>query len=83
MHTAQLELPPGAASAATIHGLVMRFTVTTPMLIKAVQVSKLQTGKLVTHRFAMNDILKAYGTFGNAANEAAIEVALKAEPSCL
>ena len=68
---------------ATIHGLVMCFTVTTPMLIRAVQVGKLQTGKLVTHRFAMNDILKAYGTFGNAANHAAIDLALKAESSCL
>ena len=42
-------------------------TVTTPMLLKVVRSGKLQPGKLVTHRFAMNDIMKAYDTFGNAA----------------
>ena len=68
---------------ATIHGLVRCFAVTTRMLLKAVQVGKLQTGKLVTHRFALNDILKACGTFCNAANRAAIDSALKAESSCL
>jgi alcohol dehydrogenase len=53
-------------------------TVTLPMLIKTVQAGKLQPGKLVTHRFAMDDILKAYDTFGNAAKHAALKVALKA-----
>ena len=53
-------------------------TVTTPMLIKTVQAGKLQPGKLVTHRFALDDILKAYDTFGNAAKHAALKVALKA-----
>jgi hypothetical protein len=33
--------------------------------------------KLVTHRFAMNDIMKAYDTFGNAAKEGALKVVLK------
>ena len=33
-------------------------------------------GKLVTHRFAMNDIMKAYDTFGNAAKEGALKVVL-------
>ena len=52
-------------------------TVTTPMLLKVVQSGKLQPGKLVTHRFALNDILKAYDTFGNAASEGALKVVLK------
>jgi alcohol dehydrogenase len=51
-------------------------TVTTPMLLKVVSSGKLQPGKLVTHRFAMNDIMKAYDTFGNAANEGALKVVL-------
>jgi alcohol dehydrogenase len=52
-------------------------TVTTPMLLKVVESGKLQPGKLVTHRFAMNDIMKAYDTFANAANEGALKVVLK------
>lgn len=51
-------------------------TVTTPMLLKVVRSGKLQPGKLVTHRFAMNDIMKAYDTFGNAAKEGALKVVL-------
>jgi alcohol dehydrogenase len=56
-------------------------TVTTPMLLKIVSSGKLQPGKLVTHRFAMNEIMKAYDTFGNAAKEGALKVVLvKGEP---
>jgi alcohol dehydrogenase len=51
-------------------------TVTTPMLLKVVSSGKLQPSKLVTHRFAMNDIVKAYHTFGNAAKESALKVVL-------
>jgi len=51
-------------------------TITTPMLLKIVQSGKLQPNKLVTHRFAMNDILKAYDTFENAAKEGALKVIL-------
>jgi alcohol dehydrogenase len=51
-------------------------TVTTPMLLKVVRSGKLQPSKLVTHRFAMEDILKAYDTFGNAAKEGALKVVL-------
>jgi hypothetical protein len=36
--------------------------VTTPMLPKVVRSDKLQPSKLVTHRFAMNDIMKPYDT---------------------
>lgn len=51
-------------------------TITTPMLLKVVRSGKLQPGKLVSHRFAMNDIMKAYDTFGNAAKEDALKVVL-------
>jgi alcohol dehydrogenase len=51
-------------------------TVTTPTLLKIVRSGKLEPGKLVTHRFAMNDIMKAYDTFGNAAKEGALKVVL-------
>jgi alcohol dehydrogenase len=52
-------------------------TVTTPMLLKIVRSGKLQPSKLVTHRFAMDDIMKAYDTFGNAAKEGALKVILR------
>ncbi len=51
-------------------------TVTTPMLLKTVLSGKLQPKKLITHRFALNDIMKAYDIFGNAAKEKAIKVIL-------
>jgi alcohol dehydrogenase len=52
-------------------------TTTTPLLLKIVESGKLQPKKLVTHRFAMNDIMKAYDTFGNAAKDGALKVVLK------
>jgi alcohol dehydrogenase len=51
-------------------------TVTTPMLLKVVRAGKLEPKKLVTHRFALNDVMKAYDTFGNAAKEGALKVVL-------
>jgi alcohol dehydrogenase len=51
-------------------------TVTTPMLLKVVRSGKLHPSQLVTHRFAMSDIMKAYDTFGNAAKEGALKVVL-------
>ena len=51
-------------------------TVTTPMLLKVVRSGKVRPGKLVTHRFAMNYIMKAYDTLGNAAKEDALNVVL-------
>jgi alcohol dehydrogenase len=53
-------------------------TVTTPMLIKALLSGSLQPAKLVTHRFALSDILQAYDTFGNSAKYGALKVALRA-----
>ena len=46
------------------------------VLLKLVQSGKLQPAKLVTHRFALDDIMKAYDTFGNAAKERALKVIL-------
>jgi alcohol dehydrogenase len=51
-------------------------TVSTPMLIKAVDSGKLHPEKLVTHRFTLENILKAYDTFGKAAAHGALKVAL-------
>ncbi len=51
-------------------------TVTTPLLLKTVLSGKLQPEKLITHRFALNEIMKAYDTFGNAAKEKALKVIL-------
>ena len=46
------------------------------MLLKLVQSGKLQSAKLITHRFALDDIMNAYDTFGNAARECALKVIL-------
>ena len=51
-------------------------TVTTPMLLKLVQSGRLEPLKLVTHRFGLADVMKAYDTFGNAAKERALKVVL-------
>ncbi|GAA4312500.1 zinc-dependent alcohol dehydrogenase family protein [Compostibacter hankyongensis] len=52
-------------------------TVTTPMLFKTVLSHKLNPKQLITHRFKLGDILKAYDTFGNAAKEHALKVILE------
>jgi len=51
-------------------------TAATPMLLKLVESGKLEPAKLVTHRFALADIMKAYDTFANAAQERALKVVL-------
>jgi alcohol dehydrogenase len=53
--------------------------VTTPLLLKTVMAGKLQPKQLITHHFALNDILKAYDTFGNAGREHALKVILTNE----
>lgn len=53
-------------------------TAAIPMLLKVVAAGKLQPAKLVTHRFALGDIMRAYDTFGNAAQERALKVILTA-----
>jgi alcohol dehydrogenase len=52
-------------------------TVTTPMLLKVVESGRLQPKKLVTHRFALSEVMKAYDTFGDAAKERALKVILQ------
>ena len=49
----------------------------TPMLLKMVQSGRLDPKKLVSHRFELSEILKAYYTFGNAAKEHALKVVIK------
>ena len=51
-------------------------TVTTPMLLKLVLSGRLRPAVLVTHRFPLNDVMKAYDVFGNAAKEQALKVVL-------
>jgi alcohol dehydrogenase len=50
--------------------------VTTPLLLKAVLAGKLKSKQLVTHHFTLDDVLKAYDTFGNAGRERALKVIL-------
>ena len=54
-------------------------TVSTPMLMKLVQSGRLRPQKLVTHRFGLGDVMKAYDVFGNAAREQALKVVLKSQ----
>lgn len=51
-------------------------TVTTPMLLKTVLSGKVQPKRLITHHFALTDIMKAYDTFGNAMKERTLKVIL-------
>ncbi len=50
--------------------------VTTPLLLKTVMAGKLLPKQLITHHFALDDILKAYDIFGNAGREHALKVIL-------
>jgi alcohol dehydrogenase len=51
-------------------------TISTPQLLKTVASGKLHPDKLITHRFPLTDILKAYDTFANAGREKALKVIL-------
>ena len=53
-------------------------TATTSMLLKTVRAKKLDPARLITHRFDFADILAAYETFGNAANNKALKVIISA-----
>jgi alcohol dehydrogenase len=46
------------------------------MLMKTVLSGKLKPRQLITHHFALHEIMKAYDTFGNAAKEKALKVIL-------
>ncbi|MDR3716396.1 MAG: zinc-dependent alcohol dehydrogenase family protein [Puia sp.] len=54
-------------------------TVTTPMLLKTVQSKKLDPQRLITHRFKLSDIVRAYDTFQHADREKALKVILTNE----
>ncbi|MGD9844884.1 MAG: zinc-dependent alcohol dehydrogenase family protein [Variibacter sp.] len=54
-------------------------TVTTPMLLKTVQSSKIDPLRLITHRFSFERILDAYETFGSAATSRALKVIIAME----
>ena len=51
-------------------------TTTTPMLLTAVQPGRLQSRRLATHHFPLDDIMQAYDTFEHAAREGALKVIL-------
>ena len=53
-------------------------TVTTPLLLKMIQAGTLRTSRLVTHRFALGEVMAAYDTFANAGSEGALKVILQA-----
>jgi alcohol dehydrogenase len=52
-------------------------TAATPTLMKMVEAGRLQPKKLMTHQFQLDDVMKAYDTFGNAAREGALKVILR------
>jgi alcohol dehydrogenase len=54
-------------------------TVSTQMLLKSVVAGRLHPGQLITHRFPLKDVMKAYDTFGNAKRERALKVILSNE----
>lgn len=53
-------------------------TNTTSMLIKTVSTNKLPLNKLITHRFGLNEIERAYEVFLNASTENAMKVIVEA-----
>jgi alcohol dehydrogenase len=52
-------------------------TVTTPMLLKTVMSRKLQPNQLVTHHFALADVMAAYDTFADATRQRALKVIIR------
>ncbi len=53
-------------------------TVTTPMLLKSVESGKIDPGRLITHKFRLDQIIEAYDTFGRAAQTKALKVIITA-----
>src|SRR5262249_10323983 len=51
-------------------------TVTTPILLKMLAAGTLDPRPLATHRFRLDDIVRAYDTFANAVQEKALKVIL-------
>lgn len=56
-------------------GLVDTFSI--PMLLKTVQSHRVDAARLITHRFALSEILQAYSTFANAAHSKALKVIIE------
>src|SRR5688572_3055518 len=52
-------------------------TNTTPMLLRLVAQGKLDAGRFATHRFALDDMMAAYDTFGRAAETKALKVVIE------
>ena len=52
-------------------------TVTTPMLLNLVVLGKLDPRKLISHEFTLNDTMKAYDTFEDAARNKALKVIIR------
>jgi alcohol dehydrogenase len=50
--------------------------VTTPMLLKSVLSGRLAPRQLITHEFKLDEMMKAYDTFGDAAKQKALKVLL-------
>ena len=46
-------------------------------MLSALSSGKVQPGRLVTHRFALHDMMRAYDTFANAAQASALKVVLQ------
>jgi alcohol dehydrogenase len=53
-------------------------TVSTPMLMSALNAHKVDPKLLITHRFKLDDIITAYETFGQAADSHALKVIIAA-----
>ncbi|CAM1503505.1 Fc.00g010960.m01.CDS01 [Cosmosporella sp. VM-42] len=51
-------------------------TVSTPMLLKLVEAGKLQPSQLITHRFKLEEMEKAYDTFSKASEHGALKVVI-------
>jgi alcohol dehydrogenase len=51
-------------------------TISTPMLMKTVQSGKLNSRQLITHRFKLFEIIRAYACFEQAAKEKSLKVIL-------
>lgn len=54
-------------------------TVTTPLLLKTVMSGKVQPNQLITHHFALSQVMQAYDVFGDAMKERALKVILTNE----
>lgn len=54
-------------------------TVTTPLLLKTVLSGKLRPKELITHRYRISEIMKAYDTFAQAAETHALKVLVSSE----